>query len=65
VEATLGGDARADVRMATDAAKLRLATADLVAIGAMHGAVKKLMLFSEWTGRDLRVPLHSQCAKEK
>ena len=65
VEATLGGYARADVRMASNAAELRLAPADLVAVGAVHGAVKKLVLLCERAGRDLRVSLQGQCAKEK
>jgi hypothetical protein len=31
----------------------------------VHGAVKELVLLGERTGRDLRVPLLGQCAKEK
>ena len=65
VEATLGGYARADVRMASNAAELRLAPADLVAVGAVHGAVKKLVLLCKRAGRDLRVSLQGPCAKEK
>jgi hypothetical protein len=65
VKSPLGHHARTDIRVASDAAELRLAPTDLVAIGAVHGAVEKLVLPGEWTGRDLRVTLRGEYAKEK
>lgn len=54
VQSALGGDARTDVRVATDTAELGLSAAEFVAVGAVGGAFERLMLASQRTGRDLR-----------
>ena len=65
VQAALGGDARTNVGMAPDAAKFRLATPDLMAVGAVHGAVEKLMLPGQRTRRNLGVRLRGDEATEQ
>ena len=47
-------DARSDIGMAADALELRLAAAQLVTLRAMYGSVKKLMLASKRSRRNLR-----------
>ena len=54
VQSALGGDARADVRVAADAAELGLSASDLVAVGAVGGAVERLVRAGQRSGRDLR-----------
>src|SRR5579862_1518006 len=54
VQSALGGDPRADVGVAADAAELRLTAADLVAVGAVGGAVECLVRAGQGAGRDLR-----------
>jgi hypothetical protein len=53
VQPALGGDPCANIGVATYAPKFRLASADLVTVGAMHGAVQELVLTGERAGRDL------------
>ena len=50
VQAALGGDARTDVGVAADAAELRLTAADLVTVGAVGGAVERLVRAGERSG---------------
>ena len=53
VQSALVGDARPNIRVTADAAELRFAATDLVAVGAMHRAIQKLMLARERARRNL------------
>ena len=65
VESTLGGDARADVGVATDAAKLGLSTSELVTVGAVGGAFERLMWAGQRPGRNLGGSGHNKKNKNK
>ena len=65
VQTALGGDARTNVGMTPDASKFRLAPTDLVAVGAVHGAVEKLMLPGQRPRRNLGVRLRGEEANEQ
>ena len=54
VQPALGGDSRANIGVAADAFELRLAAAELVAVGAVGGSVEKLMWLRQRAGRNLR-----------
>jgi hypothetical protein len=54
VQAAFGRDSRANIGVTANAFELRLAASDFVAIGAVQGAVEKLMLPRQWAGRNLR-----------
>ncbi len=53
VQSALGSYSRSDVGVATDALELGLSATDLMAVGAVQGAVKKLMLSRQWARRNL------------
>jgi len=53
VQSLLGSDPCADIGVTPNTAELRFSAADLMAVGAMSGAVQKLMLASQRPRRDL------------
>lgn len=60
VQSALGGDARADVGVATNAFEFWLPAADFVAVGAVGSTVEVLMGACEWARRNLRGSMSGQ-----
>jgi hypothetical protein len=63
VQSAFGRYSSANIGVTADALELRLAASDFVAIGAVHGAVEKLMLPRQRPGRNLRRSRSNQPTK--